>query len=231
MTTTAARSDILYIGIELSKKQWRLAFSNGQKFRRRSLFAGDPKALAEEIARTKEKLALPPDAAVRSCYETGRDGFWVHRLLAKLGVENLVVDAASIETARRARQAKTDRLDAEKLVRKLMAYYGGERTVWRVARVLAEADEDQRRPQREAERLKHERTGHRARILSLLALHGAKARLNAGQKLPVAVANLRDWSGNWSACSWSSSNCERWTRPRRPGWNSRKPRRSRSPLN
>jgi transposase len=183
------------MGMELSKAQWRLAFSQGEKLRQRSLPAGDIQALAEEIAQAKHKFALAADCVVRACYETGRDGFWIHRLLTKLGVQNLVVDAASIEVARRARNAKTDRLDAEKLVRKLMAYWGGERSVWRVVQVPSPADEDRRRPQRESQRLKQERTAHRARILSLLALHGVKARLNAAQQLPAAVNQLRDWDG------------------------------------
>ena len=195
MTTAAARSNILSIGFELSKKTWRLAFSDGQTIRQRTLAAGDQAALRCEITAAKQKLGLPADAPVRSCYETGRDGFWVHRLLTKLGVDNRVVDAASIEVPRRGRNAKTDRLDAEKLVRKLMAFWGGETTVWRVARVPSPNDEDQRRPQREAERRKHERTAHRARIASLLALHGVTARLNAAQKLAVAVEKLRDWDG------------------------------------
>ncbi len=195
MTTTAARNNTLFMGIELSKSEWRLAFSNGQTIRQRTVSAGDQKALAEEIARAKLKLGLPATCAVRSCYEAGRDGFWVHRLLAKLGVDNVVVDAASIEAPRRARNAKTDRLDAEKLVRKLMAYYGGERTVWRVVHVPTEADEDQRRPQREAGRLKQERTAHRARLQSLLALHGVTAKLNGAQQWSKAVTELRDWNG------------------------------------
>jgi transposase len=195
MTTAATRNETLFLGIELSKKTWRLAFSNGQKIRQRSVAAGDQQALRQEIDSAREKLALTTEAPVESCYETGRDGFWADRLLAKLGVNNLVVDAASIETARRGRRAKTDRLDAEKLVRKLMDWHRGDRQVWRVARVPSVAEEDQRRPQRELLRLKKERTAHRARISSLLALHGLAVKLNGRQQLPAAVRQLRDWNG------------------------------------
>lgn len=194
-TATAARNETLFLGIELSKKTWRLAFSNGQKIRQRTIAAADESALRREIEEAKQRLGLPPQAQVRCCYETGRDGFWVDRLLTKLGVDNLVVDAASIETARRGRRAKTDRLDAEKLVRKLMDWHRGDRQVWRVARVPSVAEEDQRRPQRELLRLKKERTAHRARISSLLALHGLAVKLNGRQQLPVAVRQLRDWNG------------------------------------
>jgi len=194
-TNTAARSNILFVGIELSKKTWRLAFSNGSKIRQRTLPAGDQAGLQQELAWSKQKLGLSADCAVHSCYETGRDGFWVHRLLSGWGIENVVVDAASIETARRGRRAKTDRLDAEKLVRKLMAWVGGEKRVWRLARVPSVAAEAERRPLRERQRLVGERTAHRARIASLVALHGVAAKLNGRQNFAVAVEQLRDWQG------------------------------------
>ena len=195
MTNATARNDILFVGIELSKNSWRLAFSNGAKIRQRTLPAGDQAAMQEELARSKQKLGLSADSAVRSCYETGRDGFWVHRLLSSWGIENVVVDAASIETARRGRRAKTDRLDAEKLVRKLMAWAGGEKTVWRLAQVPSVEAEAERRPMRERQRLTQERTAHRARIASLVALHGVAAKLNGRQDFAVAVEQLRDWQG------------------------------------
>jgi transposase len=43
-----------------------------------------------------------------SCYEAGRDGFWLHRLLVADGIENLVIDPASVAVNRRARRVKTD---------------------------------------------------------------------------------------------------------------------------
>ncbi len=195
MTTTAARSEKLFVGIELSKKNWRLAFSNGQQIRQRTVAAGDQEGLRQELVQAQQKLGVAAEATVVSCYETGRDGFWVHRLLERLGVRNVVVDAASIETPRRFRRAKTDRLDAEMLVRKLIGWERGDRLVWRVARVPTVAVEDQRRPLRELERLKRERTAHRARVASLLALHGVAVRLRGNQQLAVALSALRDWNG------------------------------------
>jgi transposase len=79
-----------------------------------------------EIAEAKVRFRLPADTPVMSCYEAGRDGFWVHRFLTTLGVENLVVDSSSIEVSRRARRAKTDRIDVEKLLAMLLRYIGGE---------------------------------------------------------------------------------------------------------
>ncbi len=72
------------------------------------------------------------------CYEAGLDGFWIHRWLTGIGVTNVVVDSASIEVTRRAKQRKTDRLDVEKLLRQLMRYAAGEQDVWKVVHVPSE---------------------------------------------------------------------------------------------
>ncbi len=63
------------------------------------------------MAAAKVRFSLAPETRVRSVYEAGRDGFWVHRWLVAHGMENIVVDSSSIEVKRRARHAKTDRLD------------------------------------------------------------------------------------------------------------------------
>ena len=191
MTTSAAAQVALYMAMELSKRNWKLAFSNGTKIRQINVPAGDFAGLQQAITHAKTKLGLPAAAPVRACYEAGRDGFWIQRRVVELGIENVVVDAASIEVDRRQRRAKTDRLDAEKLVRMLMRYHAGERTVWRVVRVPSVEEEDARRLHRELERLKKERTAHRARVLSLLALHGVSEKL-AVKRLRQPVA---EWPG------------------------------------
>ena len=117
----------------------------GQRPRRRTLSTDVWERLPEEIAAAKQRFRLPADAPVISCYEAGRDGFWIHRYLTSLGVENLVVDSSSIEVNRRARRAKTDRMDVEKLLAMLLRYVGGERTVWRIVRVPSEAGRPSRR--------------------------------------------------------------------------------------
>lgn len=89
--------------------------------------AGDVAALGEQIDKAKAKWELSANTPVVSCYEAGRDGFWLHRQLTELGIDNRVVDAASIEVSRRARRAKTDRLDARALQEKLIRYEGGDR--------------------------------------------------------------------------------------------------------
>jgi transposase len=84
-----------------------------------------------------------------SCYEAGRDGFWVHRALTARGITNYVVDSASIEGNRRGRQAKSDRLDTAALLAKLGRFVGGERGVWSVVHVPRIEDEDRRQLHRE----------------------------------------------------------------------------------
>jgi len=148
-------TEILYLAFELGETQWKLAFTIGvgQKPRLRSMPARDLSRLEEEIRKAKKRFQLPADTPVRSCYEAGRDGFWLHRHLAASGVDNCVVDSASSEVNRRQRRTKTDRLDAGKLLNLLLRYHGGEGKVWSVVRVPSVADEDARQLHRELQEL------------------------------------------------------------------------------
>src|SRR3990172_5541268 len=114
----------LYLAFELSDQEWKLGFTVGlgQPPRQRKVKAGDTTALTQELALARQRFGLPADAPVLSCYEAGRDGFWLHRFLESQHVTNLVVDSASIQVSRRGKRAKTDRLDAEKLVTMLLRY-------------------------------------------------------------------------------------------------------------
>ncbi|TIT23051.1 MAG: transposase, partial [Mesorhizobium sp.] len=92
--------------------------------------------------------------------EAGLDGFWLHRLLTREGIESNVVDPASITVSRRRRQAKTDRLDGETLLRTLMAHKRGEPRVCAMVHVPSPEEEDQRRVSRERKTLTGERVTH-----------------------------------------------------------------------
>ena len=185
----------LYMAMELSASRWRLAFStDGQRIRERSLPAGARELLAAEIQAAKKRFGLAEESKVISCYEAGRDGFWIHRHLSRSGVENVVVDAASMSVDRRARRLKTDRIDARRLLVDLVRYSRGDLGVWKVVRVPSEAEEDARRSHRELERLKKEKTQHRVRIVSLLATQGVRPR-----QLKAFLANLDTatiWDGS-----------------------------------
>ncbi len=182
----------LYMAMELSDKVWKLAFGNGQRERLVNVSWGDQAGLWDAVSRSKQRFGLPESASVKSCYEAGRDGFWIHHLLLQAGIENVVVDPASIEVSRHARRAKTDRLDAKKLLSMLRRYWvHGEKKVWRVCMVPSEAAEDERRLHRELDRLKTERTGHRNRIGSLLVTRGVKI----SSPHSCDLSELRDWAG------------------------------------
>ena len=87
---------------------WRLAFSDCNKKRHVTIKARDLKQLEIDIAKAKKRFGLKDDIQIKSCYEAGRDGFWIHRYLLSKGIDNLVVDSSSIEVnRRRRRQSRT----------------------------------------------------------------------------------------------------------------------------
>lgn len=186
-----ASAPVLYMALELSNKSWRLTFGGGGKRRQVSVPAADLMKLSEAVAKAKERFGMPAPTPVVSCYEAGRDGFWLHRHLKSVGIQNEVIDAASIEVSRRLRHVKTDRLDGERLLDKLMRHHAGERGGWSVVRVPSIEEEDARRLHRELERLKRERLAHRVRMQSLLVIHGMRVKI----KSTLRLGSLTLWDG------------------------------------
>jgi len=159
------------------------------------LAAGDLRGVEQEIERARQRWGVPEGARVVSCYEAGRDGFWLHRFLLSRGIENLVVDSSSIEVNRRSRRAKTDRLDAQKLLTMLIRHdLGEERRVFSVVRVPSVEQEADRQLHRDWDVLKKERTLHRNRIQSLLACHGIQVKL--GADFEDRLESLVLWDGS-----------------------------------
>jgi transposase len=186
----------LYMATELAGKSWRLGFSNGGSGRRLTAIpAWDEAKLVQQIAAARKRFGLGEDAKVFACYEAGRDGFSVHRLLTKLGVINSVVDAASMKVDRKARRAKSDKIDVRKLLADLIRYVRGDREVWKVARVPSEEEEDARRLHREQERSKNEKKQHQTRIRSLLATQGVRVEGSLNRFLADLDA-VRIWDGS-----------------------------------
>ena len=185
---------VLYLAFELSHKKWKLGFSDGKgpQVREVTIKSGDLEACRQEIQKAKRRFGLEETAVVRSCYEAGREGFWLHRALEEMGIENSVVDASSIEVNRRQRRAKTDRMDVVKLVRQLVRYWRGEQDVWSVVRVPSPEAEDWRQPHRSLEVLKEERKQHRVRIQSLLFTQGIDVKV--GPKFLEKLERLRCWN-------------------------------------
>src|SRR4029450_408540 len=184
----------LYVAFELSRKEWKLGFRGGNaaQIRKVSIAAGDLEAVGKEIEKAKGRFGLSESVPVRSCYEAGREGFWVHRALGQKGIDNIVVDAASIEVNRRQRRAKTDRMDVEKLVRQRIRYSRGERGVWSVVVVPSVEAEARRQLHRGLEVLKEERKQHRVRIQSLLFTQGIDVKV--GSKFLEKLERLCGWN-------------------------------------
>lgn len=186
----------LYMALELSNTNWRLGFTIGlgQPPRLRKVQARDVKGLMEEISLAKARFGLPDGVAVMSCYEAGRDGFWLHRFLIAQGVRNVVVDSASIEVNRRKRRAKTDRMDVGKLLTMLIRSAQGERKVWSVVNPPSPEEEDQRQLHRDLMALKRERTHHINRIKGLLASQGVKLEIRVDFLEQLEAVRL--WDGS-----------------------------------
>ena len=126
------------LAIELSKKSWIVAVNTplSDKISRHTLKPCDGKELLDLCERIQTRARETKQRVeIVSCYEAGYDGFWLHRLLEAHGIRNYVIDPASLQVDRRARRAKTDHVDAERLLRSLMAYLRGELKVWSVVRV------------------------------------------------------------------------------------------------
>jgi transposase len=194
MTTTTTGRGLL-VALELGWDKWLLACATqpAEKPRFRKVAARDVNALLQELAKAKQRFGLPDDALVFTCYEAGRDGFWLDRCLRHHGVTNVVVDASSIEVNRRAKRAKTDPVDAGKLLSLLLRYHHGERKVWSVVNVPAVADEDRRQSHRGLKDLQQQQTECSNRIKGLLASQGLDAAVDATFRPRLEA--LPDWEG------------------------------------
>jgi len=191
----STKAAVLHVAFELSNSKWKLGFSDGNKMRFKTIDARNLEQLKEEIKKAKSRFKLDNAVRIVSCYEAGRDGFWLHRYLLSHGIGNVVVDSSSIEVNRRKRRAKTDRIDARKLLNMLMRYHGGERKLWSVVRVPSVEAEDGRQLGRELESLNKERTRHRSRIRGLLIREGLEVKNPSGKTLLEELDSLCTWDG------------------------------------
>jgi transposase len=186
---------VLYVAFELAKKEWKLALTSGFGERPwvRSIAAGDVAAVDKVLQQARARVGMPSTARVVSCYEAGRDGFWIHRALERLGIANRVVDSASIEVNRRARRTKTDRLDALKLVLMLVRVCLGDTRVWREVRVPSAEVDAARHRSRERTTVIQDRTRLRNQIGSWLATCGCRVSMRARAEA-AWWTRARDWA-------------------------------------
>lgn len=200
MTTTHSMSSVgeaaLYVAFELGKRDWHLGITWGPGGRAQvmKVASGDWAAVDRAVARVRRLGAVPATAPVRSCYEAGRDGFWIHRALSARGWVNQVVDSSSLEVNRRQRRTKTDRIDARKLVTMLVRAWAGEPDLWRTVQVPSVAVEAARHVSRERSALVQERTRVQHQVESWLATYGCRIS-RAARRRPAWWTTARDWAG------------------------------------
>jgi transposase len=177
-TQTASDPDpaTLFVSLELSKSKWlaTVLAPGGDKMSKHAVAGGDWNALLALLlrARAKAQARLGRPVGIAAIHEAGLDGFSVHRLLERNGVESHVVDPASVAVPRRKRRAKSDRIDGETLLRTLLAYRRGEPRVCSMVVPPSPEDEDRRRLSRERQTLVSERTQHTNRVRGMLMAEG-----------------------------------------------------------
>ncbi|MDF2118189.1 IS110 family transposase [Roseiarcaceae bacterium H3SJ34-1] len=200
-TPTCDEYVTVHLAFELSKKTWKLGIllPGSQKLSRYTIAGGDVSALAARLSVAREKASRGgQQVRILSCYEAGFDGHWLHRWLAQRDIVNHEIDPSSIEINRRARQAKTDRIDLERIMRAFLAHLRGEPRACSVVHVPSPEEEDRKRANRERERLIKERTAHTNRIKGLLHAQGIRdvsprkrgfiaslAQMHTGDGLPL----------------------------------------------
>src|ERR1044071_758596 len=198
----AVRTDLcaIFVSLELSKSTWlitSLSPGGGEKMSKYSVSAGDIEGLFRRFGDLQERARVRTGQsfAVVTIQEAGLDGFWIHRVLEREGIESWVVDPASILTSRRRRRAKTDRIDGETLVRTLLAHKRGEPRVCAMLQPPTPEDEDRRRLCRERKVLTAERISHVNRIKGLLFAQGVRDYEPLRRDRRVRLEGLRTGDG------------------------------------
>ncbi|MHC2467374.1 transposase [Bradyrhizobium embrapense] len=190
----------IFVSLELSRSTWlitSLSPGSSEKMSKHSVLAGDVPGLFALFSKLGEKSRIKTGhtCPMITIQEAGLDGFWIHRVLEKEGIESHVVDPASIAAPRRSRRAKTDRIDGEALLRTLMAYKRGEPRVCAMARPPSPEEEDRRRICRERKALIVERVAHVNRIKGLLFAQGITNYGPLRQDRRERLAELRTGDG------------------------------------
>jgi transposase len=194
----AAEYATAYIVFELSKAKWRLGIvlPGSPKLSRFTIDGGDLAALAARLATIRARAGrCGRPVRILSCYEAGLDGHWLHRWLVGQGIVSHVVDPSSIEVNRRARRAKTDRIDLDKLMRTFLSFLRGEPRVCSMLHVPSVEDEDRKRRTRERKRLIGERTAHTNRIKALLFGQGIRDVMPLKSGFIASLETMRTGDG------------------------------------
>jgi hypothetical protein len=163
---TGTEELVLAVSLELAAAKWKVALHDGRREKPAVHTVAQPQAAArlqavlDVIEQQKLKWSLPAGTRVVVSYEAGQDAFWICRALQARAIECHVVDPASIPVERHKRRAKTDRLDAIKLVINLRAWLRGERDRMHVVHVPSPQDEASRQLMRDRGELQKEVMQH-----------------------------------------------------------------------
>ena len=176
--TTPLAGDVttVYAALEVSNSSWILAVGDPSDASRTGLHKLSPHdvdGLLAKLGQARQRAPAPGDTRVVLTYEAGYEGFWLARRLEDEDLEVVVVDPASLEVVRRGKKAKTDRIDARRMVRALRAWDGGDRDAMSPVRIPTVAEEDAKRLLRRRERLVKEKRRLANSVGGLLRLHGA----------------------------------------------------------
>jgi transposase len=192
--------DTLFMAMELSRATWLVATFEprlGDKISVHAVPGGNAERLLDLIGGLQTKLRSKGVRRLRTvcCYEAGYDGFRLHRMLVKNGIDNHVLDGASLPVDRRAKHIKTDNIDAKRLLKAIVGFVQGDPQSCRVVRAPTPEEEDARRLHRERQRLVRERTGHLNRIKALLIAHGVRALRITDAKWCARLDRMRTGDG------------------------------------
>jgi transposase len=188
------------VAIEIAAAKWVVVSTTGGLCRQRRRVLAQATAterfaaLRAELDEARRKLNVAVDARVVVAYEAGQEGFWLVRALRAAGVEAQVIDPVSLPVDRRARRAKTDRLDGEALSLALWYWLGGDERALRMVRVPSVEAEDAREWQRERDRLKTEHRSVEDRITKKLRTQGIWERSRTWRS-DLRAGTLRTFGG------------------------------------
>lgn len=178
---------VLLVATEMGLKSWRLAMAplGARRHRQVVVEAGNYPQLQAAVSQARQRYGLPSDTLIIFCHEAGREGFHPYRVLSEAGYRVWVVDSSSIEVNRRQRRAKSDAVDAFKLLGLMHRQQSGEQAL-RLIRVPSRAQEDERQATRERQELCVERGRVRVRMQSLLFTQGVR-------DFPKRAAAIEQW--------------------------------------
>ena len=183
----------LYVALEVSGTSWVVGIGDPEqrdKVGMHKLAPADTEGLLEKLGRARAGADGP--SRVLLTYEAGYEGFWLVRWLGEHApeIDVVICDPASLEVVRRKRRAKTDRIDARKMVRALRAWDGGDRGAMSPVRIPTIEEEDAKRLLRRRERLIKERRRLANSIAGLLRLHGVSLGDPAGKRFRARLDGL-----------------------------------------